>query len=76
MTQSNNEKSQEELEVEDLTAILLEFALGLNPAIHSKECKELIIEELIENNLSIENAGKLGVLCRLTYETTQTPFDH
>lgn len=76
MTLSNDEKTQDQLEIEDLTAILLEFALGLNPAIHSKECHELIIEELIENNLSIENAGKLGALCRLTYETPQTPFDH
>lgn len=70
------EKDPIDEELDGLTEILVEFAHALNPDINQRECYEVIYDELEKNNLSINNAARLGILCKLTIGTPDSQYDH
>lgn len=76
MSRYKKNKSQEEEEIEELTKILINFAVGCNPDINKRESFDVVYDELVNANLSELNATRLGTLCRLTVGTPNTTFDH
>ena len=60
--------------LDDSVDILLEFAVGLNPHIEEEECREIMLQFLRLNKLSVDAAGLLGSLLRTT-ENTQHSTD-